>query len=317
MNSLETLTPPTEAPTDEEPFPDASAILAEEPIALSGNRFELQDLMADRPGALIYSAQDLLNDDVVAIKLFKEDRPIQEQRHDVEMAICEELDHPNIVKSLGRGVISLAEVDTQGTYRYMAMPLASERTLASFYRKPEINNEEVLVPIIKDMAEGLAEMHDNGLIHRDIKPSNVLIDKQDGKYTAILSDFELAVSDGESYVQNPAIREALDANSSDSRTPSTGSQSFMAPEQEIGKAEKKSDIYSLGKTILRFVGVGDFASRGYFLDEFNVPHELIPPQQIPIKLIRSKELSQALRMTQHLDPAQRPSAAEIAQAAQA
>jgi eukaryotic-like serine/threonine-protein kinase len=317
MNLLETLKPLPEAAAEEEPFPDALALPLEKRQTASENRFEIYDLIAATPGSFIYSAYDSYGGGKVAIKLFKEDRLSQKRRHDVEIAVGEELDHPNIVKSIGKGAISLTDGEADGTYRYMAMPYASEGTLAAFYRKPESKQEEVLLPLVKDMAEGLAELHGNGLIHRDIKPSNVLINKEDGRYRAMISDFELSIANGESAIESPAIREALEANLSESRSPSTGSQSYMAPEQEMGKTETKSDIYSFGRTILRAVGVGDFASKGYYIDEFDKPHEPYPPQQIPIKIINSEELSRALRRTQHLDPTRRPSASEIAEAAKA
>ena len=56
------------------------------------------------------------------------------------------------------------------------------------------NEEEALV-IIKDLINGLYELHKKGIIHRDLKPANILLSK--GKYkitdlgfAKILSEFK-------------------------------------------------------------------------------------------------------------------------------
>jgi serine/threonine-protein kinase len=43
--------------------------------------------------------------------------------------------------------------------------------------------------LIKDIACGLFELHSRNLAHCDIKPQNVLIDRINGRPTAVLTDF--------------------------------------------------------------------------------------------------------------------------------
>ncbi|KAI3633470.1 hypothetical protein MIR68_008417 [Amoeboaphelidium protococcarum] len=64
------------------------------------------------------------------------------------------------------------------------------------------SNKQPLVPdnqwtpkfilrMMRDVANGLADMHDNGLVHNDVKPGNVLLDKQsgNGELYCVLCDF--------------------------------------------------------------------------------------------------------------------------------
>jgi serine/threonine protein kinase len=48
------------------------------------------------------------------------------------------------------------------------------------------------VNIVLQMLNGLAPLHDIGIVHRDIKPSNLIIDLSDGQHLPILIDFGLA-----------------------------------------------------------------------------------------------------------------------------
>jgi serine/threonine protein kinase/WD40 repeat protein len=82
------------------------------------------------------------------------------------------------------------------------------------------------------VAEALAYAHKQRILHRDIKPSNLLLDTRG---TVWITDFGLAKAEG-----------------SDDLTSTgdiVGTVRFMAPERFQGKADPRSDIYSLGLTL--------------------------------------------------------------------
>jgi len=86
----------------------------------------------------------------------------------------------------------------------------------------------------KDIATGMAEAHEAGVVHRDLKPANLLIDDE-GLLKIV--DFGVAAAAGPS--------------SSDTQLTKTGyvigSPKYMAPEQILGKkVDHHADIYSVG-----------------------------------------------------------------------
>ena len=83
--------------------------------------------------------------------------------------------------------------------------------------------------IVRQLLDGLAYAHAQGVVHRDIKPSNLLVN-EDGRIK--ISDFGIARIDSSTLTQVGEIM---------------GSPGYMAPEQFLGTdVDACSDIYSVG-----------------------------------------------------------------------
>ena len=91
-----------------------------------------------------------------------------------------------------------------------------------------------VVRIGLQVAEALQCAHSQGTWHRDIKPANLLLDAQG---TVHVADFGLAKA-----VEQEALSQTGDV---------VGTLRYMAPEQFSGQADARSDVYSLGLTLLR------------------------------------------------------------------
>jgi serine/threonine protein kinase len=81
--------------------------------------------------------------------------------------------------------------------------------------------------IILQLVDVVAFAHERNIIHRDIKPANILV-RSDG--TVKLLDFGIA----------------KELKSDPYSGTSVGTKPFMAPEQIMGKSEKRSDLWALG-----------------------------------------------------------------------
>ncbi|KAK5577669.1 hypothetical protein RB653_002613 [Dictyostelium firmibasis] len=101
--------------------------------------------------------------------------------------------------------------------------------------------ETEIVSMIADLTETLSFLHKHQILHRDIKPSNLILDKSENLK---LIDFgsSIIVEDG-------------DSDTKESSFAITGTHTHMAPEvKKLHKSTKKSDVWSLGCTILEIIG---------------------------------------------------------------
>ena len=81
--------------------------------------------------------------------------------------------------------------------------------------------------VMLDICDALRVCHENGICHRDIKPANILYGATGDFY---LGDFGVS-----QYTAAP-----------DATLTSSGTARYAAPEQLIGRADPRSDLYSLG-----------------------------------------------------------------------
>ena len=120
--------------------------------------------------------------------------------------------------------------------------IASEKEGATGSRRPRKTGSVALtinqsIDIITQIAKGLREAHENGIIHRDIKPANVIITN---KGEAKILDFGLAKFSGQTKI---------------TKTGSTlGTVAYMSPEQARGEeVDHHTDIWSLGVLLYQLV----------------------------------------------------------------
>lgn len=94
-----------------------------------------------------------------------------------------------------------------------------------------------IVRIVIDVAQALAHAHHLGILHRDIKPANLLLDTTGAIW---VTDFGLAKVE----TQDHTITRSGDF---------IGTLRYVAPEQLHGKADRRSDVYSLGLTLFELL----------------------------------------------------------------
>jgi serine/threonine-protein kinase len=205
--------------------------------------------------ATVYKAHELSLNRMVALKVLSsqlsEDKAYI-KRFQREAQAAAQLNHPNIVQIFAIG-------EEQGVH-YFAMEYIKGKSLADIRQEKGVLKPEDAVPIIRQVAEALAEAHKAGLVHRDIKPSNIMIDAA-GRPK--VTDFGIAYV---SYANTKLTRDGS----------IIGTPEYLSPEQCEGKTvDQRSDIYSLGVTL-------------YELLSGKTPYEADTPVSMLMKIVKGE-----------------------------
>ena len=145
-----------------------------------------------------------------------------------EALIVAKLHHPHIVEVYDVG-------ETEDHRPFMAMELLEGQGLGERIKAGPMSPAEAF-PIVREVAESLAEAHAKGIIHRDLKPDNIFLTVKSGVKTL---DFGIAkVLHGEKDGTEERLTRAGTA---------PGTPEYMSPEQARGQnLDARSDLYSLG-----------------------------------------------------------------------
>jgi len=203
--------------------------------------YEILTLLGSGGMGEVYRARDTKLNREVAIKVLPESLmtdPERLARFSREALVLAALNHPNIAHIHGFE-------DSTGVPA-LIMELVEGTTLADRIARGPISLDQVL-PIAKQIAEGLEAAHEQGIIHRDLKPANIKV-REDG--TVKILDFGLAkalepkLPSGLNVTQSPTIT-----------TPAMmtgvgmvlGTAAYMSPEQAKGRpVGKRTDIWAFG-----------------------------------------------------------------------
>src|SRR5439155_9528950 len=119
------------------------------------------------------------------------------------------------------------------------MPLLKGMTLAAALKANPRPPVAEVVRVGRQVAEGLAAAHEQGLIHRDIKPANVWLD---GSHRRVkILDFGLA---------RPSERPADPDDPPTVSGAIVGTPSYMSPEQARAEPLRgRTDLFSLGAVL--------------------------------------------------------------------
>jgi serine/threonine protein kinase/tetratricopeptide (TPR) repeat protein len=131
----------------------------------------------------VYLAHHVETGERVALKVLAPERTdfADLKRFQREQQLVCGLNHPHLVKILEGG--------TADDVRYVAMEFLEGDTLEHLLHRDSPLTLERAIAIGRDIASGLAALHERGIVHRDLKPSNVMVSPA---WTAKVIDYGLA-----------------------------------------------------------------------------------------------------------------------------
>jgi len=147
------------------------------------------------------------------------------KRFAAEVRAAARLVHPNIVQAF--------DVGQEGSIYFFTMEFMAGGSVEDKLEREGRIAPDRAVPILMDVARGLAYAESQGLVHRDIKPENLMLDEQG---MAKIVDLGIAC-------------ELKGKHQTDQKEGVFGSAHYIAPEQAAGEPiDHRADLYGLGAT---------------------------------------------------------------------
>ncbi|XP_024962899.1 eIF-2-alpha kinase GCN2 isoform X1 [Cynara cardunculus var. scolymus] len=193
-----------------------------------------------------------------------------------------------------------------GTYLYIQMEYCP-RTLRQMFESYSHFDKKLAWHLFRQIVEGLAHIHSQGIIHRDLTPNNIFFDaRNDIK----IGDFGLA-----KFLKLEQLEQDLDpaetTGVSVDGTGQIGTYFYTAPEieQRWPKINEKADMYSLG---IVFLELWHPFSTG--MERHIVLSDLKKKGELPLDWVEEfPEQASLLRHMMSSSPSDRPSATELLQ----
>jgi len=198
----------------------------------------------------VWEAEDLVLQTPVALKLINSADSGARERILDEVRLARQITHPAVCRVFDIG-------EAEGGIFY-SMELVRGEDLAALLRRVGRLPSEKVIDVARQLSQGLAAAHAQGVLHRDLKPANVLID-DDGRVR--ISDFGIAIQRTEA---NLHLR--------------TGTPRYMAPEQRAQGTtlSEQTDIYALGLVLYELLTGSEAFGRSRAAESLPKPSTLAP-----------------------------------------
>ena len=274
-----------------------------DPGDVAGDRYEIQEFIGEGGMQEVYRAVDQLLGRSVALKAPK--NASATKRFQRSAIVSARINHQNVAKTL-----DYFEAPNRA-YLVEELVIGKDlgRVLAEFF---SFVDPYLAAMVFHQLARGIAASHHTDVIHRDLKPNNVMV--VGGEYFSgvKITDFGIAK------MAEEEIDEAVeggDERSFESSRTALGAIPYMAPEVIEGKAQKPSDIWSLGAMMYELLSGRKPFGAGYRA----IPNIVAAKPPAEPTLIRTRAQFRPLGQTLfelilaclQKNPADRPSAGDV------
>jgi serine/threonine protein kinase len=242
---------------------------------------------------VVYRAHDPQLDRIVAVKAMLPNlatNPIARERFLREARAAASLQHDHIV--------TIYQVGEERGVPYLAMPyLKGESLEQRLINEGKPLTVDETLRIAREIAVGLAALHDKGLVHRDIKPANIFLEGEPRRVKIL--DFGLARA------MTADVQLTLEGTI-------VGSPAFMAPEQASRQPiDGRADLYSLG-CVMYLMLTGTLPFEGDDAVTMLVAVQTTKPIALSERNVTVKgELSDLVMQLLAKKPGERPASAQV------
>uniref|UniRef100_A0A8B9VFE5 eIF-2-alpha kinase GCN2 n=1 Tax=Anas zonorhyncha TaxID=75864 RepID=A0A8B9VFE5_9AVES len=199
-------------------------------------------------------------------------------------------------------------------YLYIQMEYCEKSTLRDTIDQGLYEDTSRLWRLFREILDGLAYIHEKGMIHRDLKPVNIFLDSDDH---VKIGDFGLATDHPANAAISKQEENHLDSfaksDPSGSLTGMVGTALYVSPEVQGNTKStynQKVDLFSLGIIFfeMSYHPMSTASERIFVLSQLRLPNIVFPQDFDEVK--HAKQRSVITWLLNH-DPAARPTAVEL------
>lgn len=197
------------------------------PGSVFAGRYRIVARIGEGDTGEVWRADDLVLQTPVALKLVHSHRGDDRERLLNEVRLARGITHPSVCR-----VYDVGEAEGQAFY---SMEFVEGEDLATLIRRAGRLPQERVLEIARQLCDGVAAAHANGVLHLDLKPANVLVDESG---SVRITDFGIAT--------------ARIAGTADTLT---GTPGYRAPEQRTpgARLSECTDVYAIGLILYELV----------------------------------------------------------------